>query len=878
MSTPVFFANYLQHSTLLPLRVWHYLRFASVAAAFGLVGLMFTNPTLALPLFWSVIVPILPAIFWLAPGLWRNICPMAALNQMPRLLGITKGLTHTPKIREYSYVLGIVLFFGLVSSRKWLFDGNGWATGALILFGLLGALAGGFIFKGKSGWCSSICPMLPVQRIYGQTPFLTVANAHCRPCVGCTKNCYDFNPGVAYLADQYDSDRHYVAYRRLFAGLLPGFILAFFTVGNGMDPGRLYLNFALYSGLSLALFHVLETFAKVPNNRLTILFGAGALNVYYLFIIPRWLQASSALTGDWYVPLPLVWFLQALMVGLSVWWIARSFDRENKFRAQSAQKSTSQAAKLGEGAVMALQRAQKAASTEVLIAPDNTRVASEPNHTLLDLIEGCGKKIESGCRMGVCGADPIAVTAGADCLSPIGEDEKNTLQRLGLAANTRLACSTRIRQGQATIELVPHKATVTANATPATFDAAIQKVVIIGNGIAGVTAADHIRRRHPNCTIQIVASENHPLYNRMGITRLVYGRSAMQGLHLMPESWYTERKIDVLLNTMARAIDTDKHTVQLADGDVLPYDRLILACGSQSFVPPIAGYGGSRCFVLRTADDAMHLRSFVQKNHARYAVVAGGGLLGLEAAYALHKLGIKVTVVERNHWLLHRQLDERAGHMLQLYLHSLGLEIVLGAQIKSLEKGSEDETLVHLDMASTLHADVFVVAAGITPNTDLAKAAGLEVNRAVLVDAQMQTSAKDVYAAGDVAEFESRTPGLWAVAVEQAEVAACNALGQARNYAEPVLSTVLKVVGADVVSVGQFEGTEGDTVFVQEDTNSHRYRKLIVRNGRLQGAILIGWPDWTEPVTKAVKAHADLSMQLEKLHNGDWPEQFSAHG
>ena len=870
MSAPVFFANYLQHSTLLPLRVWHYLRFASVATALGLAVLMFTHPSLALPLFWSIIVPVLPAVFWLAPGLWRNICPMAALNQMPRLLGISKGLTHTPKIREYSYVLGIVLFFALVSSRKWLFDGNGWATGALIIFGLLGALVGGLIFKGKSGWCSSICPMLPVQRIYGQTPFLTVANAHCRPCVGCSKNCYDFNPGVAYLADQYDSDRHYVAYRRLFAGLLPGFILAFFTVADGMDPARLYLNFALYSGLSLALFHVLETFAKVPNNRLTILFGAGALNIYYLFIIPRWLQATSAFTGQWPVPLPLVWLLQALIVGLSVWWIARSFKRENMFRAQSAQKSVSQAAKLGEGAVMALQRAHQAASTELIIAPDNTRLSATPNQTLLELIEGCGKKVESGCRMGVCGADPIAVTQGADCLSPPNEDEKNTLQRLGLAANTRLACSARIRQGQATIELVPHKAMPSASAVPVSFNAAIQKVVIIGNGIAGVTAADHIRRRHPACSIQIVAAENHPLYNRMGITRLVYGRSAMQGLHLMPEGWYTERKIDVLLNTIARSIDTEKHTVHLADGDVLPYDRLILACGSQSYVPSLPGYGSNNCFVLRTADDAMNVRSFVQKHHAHYAVVAGGGLLGLEAAYALHKLGVKVTVVERNLWLLHRQLDERAGQMLQSYLNSLGLEVVLGAQIKALEVGSAGETLVQLDRASALRADVFVVAAGIAPNTDLAKASGLKVNRAVLVNAHMQTSAADVYAAGDVAEFAERTPGLWAVAVEQAEVAACNALGQERNYQEPVLSTVLKVVGADVVSVGQFEPSEGDSVFVQEDSSSHRYRKLVVRNGRLQGAILIGWPEWIEPICKAVKADANIATQLDQLRNSDW--------
>ena len=373
-----------------------------------------------------------------------------------------------------------------------------------------------------------------------------------------------------------------------------------------------------------------------------------------------------------------------------------------------------------------------------------------------------------------------------------------------------------------------------------------------------------------------MAAENHPLYNRMGITRLVYGRSAMQGLHLMPESWYSERNIEVLLNTHARSLDTEKHSVLLADGEELAYDRLILATGSQSYVPPLPGYGGSHCFVLRTADDAMGLRSYVQQHQARFAVVAGGGLLGLEAAYALHKLGVKVTVIERNHWLLHRQLDERAGHMLQLYLHSLGLEVVLSAQIKGLDLTPDGHTMVQLDQASALRADVFVVAAGIAPNVALAQAAGLQVNRAVVVNEQMQTSASDVFAAGDVAEFSGRTPGLWAVAVEQAEIAACNALGQMRSYQEPVLSTVLKVVGADVVSVGQFEATEGDTVFAEEDSSAHRYRKLVVRNGRLQGAILMGWPEWIEPITKAVKSHADVSTHLGKLQNGDWSTSLNA--
>ena len=133
------------------------LRWTCVCIAIVIATLLFRVPEIGLTLFWMVLVPILPAVFMLAPGVWRNVCPMAALNQTPRLLGFTRGLAHTPLIREYSYVFGIALFFLLVSSRKWLFDTSGMATGLLIVIGLVGAFLGGVVFKGKSGWCSSIC-------------------------------------------------------------------------------------------------------------------------------------------------------------------------------------------------------------------------------------------------------------------------------------------------------------------------------------------------------------------------------------------------------------------------------------------------------------------------------------------------------------------------------------------------------------------------------------------------------------------------------------------------------------------------------------------------------------------------------------------------
>ncbi|MEO7106961.1 MAG: FAD-dependent oxidoreductase, partial [Rhodoferax sp.] len=827
MATIKNFPNYLQIPKLLPQRAWHFLRIVSVACALAMVFALFTRPVWALPLFWLIIVPALPVTFMVIPGLWRNLCPLAAMNQTPRLIGFTSGLAHTSRVREYSYVVGIGLFFLLVSSRKWLFDQNGTASGALILFGLIGALMGGLVFKGKSGWCSSICPLLPVQRIYGQTPLKLVGNSHCQPCVGCTKNCYDFNPKVAFLADQYDDDRYHVGYRRLFAAALPGFILGFFTVSGAasalgpavrVDLVATYGHILLFTGAGMAIYQLLDTFAKVPVNRLNVIYGAAAFNIYYWFAATGCLKAAFALTHQQLaVPEIAPYFIRIPLWLVTGVWIWRGFVTENLFRREFVTKTASQTAAVGQGAVAALKNAEKESNAQLTIEPDQRQIAARSDQSLLELIESCGARIESGCRMGVCGADPIAIHKGMDNLTPADEDECNTLARLGHAQNTRMACKARIKHGQVTIALVPDKRTAASNTTVPKFNTAISHVVVIGNGIAGVTAADHVRRRHPSCRISLIAEESHHLYNRMAITRLVYGRSAMQGLYLMPESWYSDRNIDVMLNTTVRSIDVDKHLVGLADGETITYDRLVFATGSNSFVPPLPGYGGAGCFVLRTANDAMDVREYAQRTHATHAVIAGGGLLGLEAAYALHKLGLKVTIIERNKWLLNRQLDERGALLLESYLTNLGLQILSSSHLKELRRDEDGTQFVQLEDGHERRADIFIVAAGIAPNTLLASQSGLNVKRGIVVDSQMRTSVPDIFAAGDVAEVDGKVLGLWPVAVEQAEVAACNALGENRRYQEPILSTQLKVVGADLVSVGKYIADPEDTVFLEED-------------------------------------------------------------
>jgi NAD(P)H-nitrite reductase large subunit len=382
-------------------------------------------------------------------------------------------------------------------------------------------------------------------------------------------------------------------------------------------------------------------------------------------------------------------------------------------------------------------------------------------------------------------------------------------------------------------------------------------VVVLGNGIAGVTAADLVRRNHPDCEVHVVGQESHHLYNRMGISRLVFGRSAMQGLHLLPDQWYDDHRITTWLNTRAVALDTLAQTVRLGTGDELRYDRLILATGSRTFLPDWPGFGLPGTFVLREADDAMAIRRFAQEHGAAQAVVVGGGLLGVEAAHALHLLGLHAVILEVFDHLLGRQADERSAQLIADYLENLGIDVLTGVALDGMVDAGGRVTGVALKDGRVVPADVVVAATGIRPNAELARDAGIAVGRGVLVDDRMRTSAPNVFAAGDVAEYDGQVLGLWPVAVNQAEVAARNALG-ADDACPPLRPlALLKGVGIDFLSIGRFTPEPGDEVLVVDEGRGYQYAKVVVRDGRVVGGILVDRPADHAALIDAVHRQAD---------------------
>jgi NADPH-dependent 2,4-dienoyl-CoA reductase/sulfur reductase-like enzyme/ferredoxin len=860
------FPNYMQMQRRVPLRAWRFLRLISVAGAVSLCGLLFARPDAGLTIFWGFIVPLLPILFFTAPGLWRNICPLAAANQTPRVFSFTRGLTAPGWVNDYGYLIAVAAFIGIVASRKVLFNHSGPAVALLLLGAMAAAFAGGLFLKGKAGWCSSMCPLLPVQRLYGQTPFAVVRNSHCEPCVGCTKNCYDFNPYVAYMADQYEHDMTFATRRRFFAASFPGLILGFFLVPDTptISMAEVYLRVGLYIAVSVGSFYALDALVKASPLKLTTLYAAAALNIYYWFVAPT-LFARIAGLWDASAPSGAMWVARAALLAFTMVWIVRTYRREALFRGQVA---STPAVQVGATGLLSARSAAEAGQPEVTFLPVDRRVVAAEGMTLLELAERDGVPIEAGCRMGMCGSDPIAVLEGMDNLSPIDSDEADTLRRLGLGDSARMACCARVR-GDVRISLDISQVPGPVELPPFEFDASISTVVVVGNGTAGVTAADHIRRNHPYCEIDLVGREKHDFYNRMAISRLIYGRSAMQGLYLLPDHWYEKHRISRWINTRAIRIDRGARQVMLGVGQALTYDRLILACGSSSFVPPIEGMGLSGCFVLREADDAMHIRAFAQEHGCSSAMVAGGGILGLEAAYALVKLGLAVSVLERGPRLMARQLDDTGAALLQAYLERLGIRVLLKAQTAGVEGVARVQSIILAD-GYRLPCDLFLVCAGVHSNNDLAREAGLEVDRGVVVDDHLRTSDPDIFAAGDIAEFQGIIQGLWPTAVDQAKVAAINAVGGDVTYAPSAPVTMLKVVGVDLTSIGRIETGPGDEVIALADEDLNRYRKLVISDGKIAGAILLGHPLVVPGVTVAVEDGRDVSGWLDELRAGDW--------
>ena len=395
------------------------------------------------------------------------------------------------------------------------------------------------------------------------------------------------------------------------------------------------------------------------------------------------------------------------------------------------------------------------------------------------------------------------------------------------------------------------------------------KHVIVGNGVAGVTAAQGIVRADPEAEVHIFGAEPYPYYRRPLLWEFIAGQIEQDDLYFRPAAWYAERGIQLHLGVQVTALDPAAHRLTLADDSHVDYDRLLLATGGRPFIPPCEGTDKDGVFTLRTLDDALAIKAYARQ--ASTALVIGGGLLGLETARALHTAGLDVTVVEFFPYLLPRQLDQEGAEVLQSLLETQGLEVVTGATTQAVQ-GEVCADCIRLKDTRVIEGDLVIFSTGIRSEAKLAQAAGLEVKRGIVVDGHLQTSAEDVFAAGDAAEFEGRVYGIIPPAIDQARVAAANMVtpGSA-TYSGSMPATTLKVAGAELTSLGE-SVAEGDeyTHLRHTDQAAGQYRKLVLQDGRIVGAIFLNDPTRVRPATQLMEREVDVSAYADRLMDDDF--------
>ena len=392
---------------------------------------------------------------------------------------------------------------------------------------------------------------------------------------------------------------------------------------------------------------------------------------------------------------------------------------------------------------------------------------------------------------------------------------------------------------------------------------------IVGNGVGGVTAAQAIMRADPSAEVHVFGVEPYPYYRRPLLWEFIAGQIEQDALYFRPQEWYTERGIHLHLGVQATALDAIAHRLAMADGSTVEYDRLLLATGGRPFIPPCQGTDKEGVFTLRTLDDALAIKAHAQG--VSTAVVIGGGLLGLETARALRTAGLDVTVVEFFPYLLPRQLDAEGAQVLQSLLEAQGLHIVTsGATEAILGAGRADG--IRLKDGREVPGELVLFSTGIRSVVSLAQTGGLEVNRGVIVDGQLQTSAEDVFAAGDAAEFEGRVYGIIPATTEQARVAAANMVESgSATYTGTVPATTLKVAGAELTSMGECTVEDDKLVSLRHvDLKGGNYHKYVLRDGRIVGAILLNDKEHVRPITELMKKGVDVSAHADRLFDDDF--------
>ncbi|GCD09680.1 NAD(P)/FAD-dependent oxidoreductase [Clostridium tagluense] len=364
-----------------------------------------------------------------------------------------------------------------------------------------------------------------------------------------------------------------------------------------------------------------------------------------------------------------------------------------------------------------------------------------------------------------------------------------------------------------------------------------KRIVILGTGITSVTAIKAIREIDLDSEIYLMGQEKIYPYNRVKLSKGLFNNLEENSILLQKKEWYEQNKVKIFINTKVVNINTDSFELILCDGSKVKYDKLLIATGSSNSIPPIDGIGKDGVYTLRSLKDALNIKNSL--NESAQVIIIGGGIQGLEMAWIVHQHGKKATIIELQSRLMPYQLDNKASEILKDIIQGYGIEILTNTGVVKIT-GDTKVASILIDKEVKLKCDMVIYSTGIKANKELISNTKVETARGIVVNNKMETNIKNIYAAGDIAQFDNKVIGLWNIAIAQGKVAGYNIAGKETVYEKITPVTTLNAFGTSLFSMGCVDESESTKVLIDEDDNLKIYRKIFIKNNKVIGAIFIG--------------------------------------
>ncbi|MEG2198740.1 MAG: FAD-dependent oxidoreductase [Anaerovorax sp.] len=389
-----------------------------------------------------------------------------------------------------------------------------------------------------------------------------------------------------------------------------------------------------------------------------------------------------------------------------------------------------------------------------------------------------------------------------------------------------------------------------------------ERFIIVGNGAAGTAACEEIRKRNALCEIEMISMEDVIGYNRPMLTKGILAEIDSLNFFIKPYAWYGENNIRVTLKTEVTGVDAKKKELTLSNGEKRTYDKLILATGAKSFIPPMKGVALDGVYAIRTLADVNHLQD--RLDTVADVVIIGGGVLGLEAAWEFKKVGKNVTVIELSPQIMGRQLDEKASKLLKASAEQVGINVITGISLEEILGSENVATGVKMGDGTLVKGQMIVLSTGVRQNIELAKSAEIQAGKSIIVNEKMEASVADIYACGDCAEFNGANYAIWSQAVEMGKVAGINAVGDEGVYQQVIPSNAFQGFGTSLFAIGDNgkDASKKYKTFEIADQGKNTYEKLYFVNNRFCGGILLGDVSKSAKLLEAYKNQEPISKMM----------------